>query len=125
MAIDVKTTNSKFYELSLSDFPGEIISQFAILTLKYIEIMEGGFSLPTDLGSTLLMKAAKTGTMLFNYQFMDQYTIVDSLERRYKMKDPKLSLADPDYNKYGPVGRCSFLQKKAIIFTQKCWTAFP
>ena len=123
-AIGVKTAKSKFYELSLSNFPGENIAQFAVLALKYIKIMKGGFSLPTDLGSTLLIKASKTGTELFNRQVMDQYTMSDSLERRYEMKDPKLLLADPDYDKYGPVGCCSFLQEKyAIIFTQKRWTA--
>ena len=85
--------------------------------------MKGGFSLPTDLGSTLLMKASKTGTELFNRQVMDQYTLADSLERNYEMKDPKLLLADPGYEKYGPVGCCSFLQEKyAILFTQKRWT---
>ena len=61
-AIDVKTANSKFYELSLNYFPGENISQFTVLALKYIKIMKRGISLPTDLGSTLLMEASKTGT---------------------------------------------------------------
>ena len=85
--------------------------------------MKGGLSLPTDLGSTLLMKASKTGTELFNRQVMDQYTHADALERLYKMKDPKLLLADPGYDKYGPVGCCSFLQEKyTILFTQKRWT---
>ena len=123
-AIDVKTANTKFYELSLSNFPGENISQFAVLALKCIKIMKGGFSLPTDLGSTLLMKASKTGTELFNRQVMDQYTHADALERLYEMKDPKLLLANPGYDKYGPVGCCSFLQEKyAILFTQKRWIA--
>ena len=55
---------------------------------------------------------------------MGQYTLSDSLEHRYEMKDPKLLLADPQYDKYGPVGCCSFLQEKYVIhFTQKRWTA--
>ena len=79
-AIDVKTANTKFYELSLSNFPGENISQFTVLALKYIKIMKGGFSLPTYIGSTLLMKASKTGTELFNCQAMDKYNHVDASE---------------------------------------------
>ena len=94
------------------------------MALKYIKVMKGGFSLPTDLASTLLMKVCNTGTEMFNRQVMDQYSITDALERRYKMKDPKLLLVDPQYGAYGPVRCCAFLQEKyAILFTQKCWSA--
>ena len=96
----------------------------AVMALKYIKVMKGGFSLPTDLASTLLMKVSNTGTEMFNRQVMDQYSVTDALERRYEMKDPKLLLADPQYDAYGPVGCCAFLQEKyAILFTQKRWTA--
>ena len=69
----------------------------------YIKVMKGGFSLPIDLGSTLLMKVSNTGTEIFNRQVMDHYTIADALERRYEMRDPKLMLADPQYNQFGLV----------------------
>ena len=95
-----------------------------VIALKYINVMKGAFSLPTDLGSTLLMKVSNTGTEIFNRQMMDHYTITDAIERRYKMKDPKLMLADPQYYEFGPVGCCSFLQENyAILFTQKRWLA--
>ena len=79
VVIDVKTTKTKFYKLSLSNFPGENISQFAVLALKHIKIMKGEFSLTKDLGSTLIMKASKAGTDIFNRQVMDQYTHADAL----------------------------------------------
>ena len=49
------------------------------------------------------MKVSNTGTEIFNRQVMDHYTIADALERRYEMKDPKLMLADPQYNQFGLV----------------------
>ena len=65
-----------------------------------------------DLTLTLLMKVCNTGTEMFNRQVMDQYSITDALEWRYKMKDPKLLLADLQYDMYGPVRCCAFLQEK-------------
>ena len=82
--------------------------------------MKGVFNLPNDLGSTLLMKVSKTGTEIFNRQVMDQYSINDALKRKYEMKDPKLMVLEPQYEKIGPVECCSFLQNKyGILFTQK------
>ena len=65
-AIDVKTAKTKFDELALSNFPGENVSELAVMALKYIKVMKGGFSLPTDLASTLLMKVCNTGIEIFN-----------------------------------------------------------
>ena len=119
----MKMAKTKFDVLQLSDFPGEDISQLAVLALKYIKVMKGGFSLPADLASTLIMKVSKTGTEIFNRQVMDEYSITDTFERCYEMKDPKLLLADPQYDSYGPVGCCAFLQEKyAILFTHKRWS---
>ena len=65
-AIDIKMAKAESYDLQFSNFPGENISQLAVLALKYIKVMKGGFNLPTDLGLTLLMKVSKTGTEIFN-----------------------------------------------------------
>ena len=50
----------KLTALQLSDFPGENISKFANESQRLIKIMQGGYSLPYQLGSTLLRKVCMT-----------------------------------------------------------------
>lgn len=109
-AIDIDITQVKFDELSLINFPGEVVSSLSTLVLKYIKIMMGAYNLHMKLATKLLLKVQKTETAVFNRNILEPYQVADELEREFALNYPKVMLLDPQYSKYGPVDCCLFLQ---------------
>ena len=58
-------------------------------------MMKGGFNLQNVSGSTLLMKVSNNSTEVFDRQVVDKYFTTNALERKLKIKDPKLMIVDP------------------------------
>ena len=48
-----------YYALTLDNYPGKNISEFATEALRLIKIMQGGYALPVHIGSQLLQKICK------------------------------------------------------------------
>ena len=123
-SIDIESATSKFKELSLSNFPGEDISAFIILALKYIKVMKGVHSLPPNLATDLLLKFQDTETEIFNRNVITHYFVVDELETQFTLKDQTLMIADSHYESHGPVGCRVFLQAEyGKLFAKKRWKA--
>jgi hypothetical protein len=59
-----------FCALTLDNYPGESIAEFATEALRLIKIMQGGYALPINTGSQLLIKVSKTSYEEFNRKFL-------------------------------------------------------
>ena len=66
MQLTYKATEKYFTNLSLNEFPGESISDLATTAIKHIKSICGAYALPSKLGTTLLLKACKTSSDIFN-----------------------------------------------------------
>jgi hypothetical protein len=51
VSYDIDGATESFYALTLDNYPGENIAEFAIEALRLIEIMQGGYALPINTGS--------------------------------------------------------------------------
>ena len=63
---DIDGATMLFTELTLDNYPGENISDFATEALRLVKIMQGGYALPVHVGSRLLQKITKTSCEEFN-----------------------------------------------------------
>ena len=68
-AINIEGAEKSFKALTLSDFPGENVSDLVTVALKYIKIMSGAYVHPPKLGTLLLLKMCKSSSDIFNFKF--------------------------------------------------------
>jgi hypothetical protein len=122
---DIDGARTSLTSIKLVDYPGENISDFADESLRLIKILQGGYSLPYQLGSQLLRKVCETQSMYFNRNMYSHYDKALSMERSHgPHKDPKLLETHPLYSEYGPVGVCNIMQREyALLVQQKDWPA--
>ena len=64
--IDTECAEKAFTNLSHNQFPGESISDLATTAINNIKSICGAYALPSKLGTTLLLKACKTSSDIFN-----------------------------------------------------------
>ena len=112
-------------DLSLDSFPGENISKFANEAQRLIKIMQGGYSLPYQLGSTVLRKVCTTQSDYFNRSMFNLLDSSLSMERKHgPHKNPKLLESDPSYPTAGPVGVCTSMREfYGELVKMKAWPA--
>jgi hypothetical protein len=108
---DIDGATSSFGELSLDSYPGENVSDFATESLRLIKIMAGGYALPVNTGSRLLIKVSKTSCEEFNRKIFTLLDDVKTMEYRYKVLDPLQLTKDADYVRFGPIALVSTLQQ--------------
>jgi hypothetical protein len=70
LSYDIDGATESFYALTLDNYPGEYIAEFATEALRLIKIMQGGFALPINTGSQRLIKVSKTLCEEFNRNFL-------------------------------------------------------
>ena len=120
-ALDIDGAEKSYKALTLSDIPGENVSDLATVALKHIKIMSGAYALPAKLGTLLLLKVCKSSIETFNRNILNCYVDADAMETRYA---PSFCATDPDYSKYGSIGICGYLQDEyGKIFKNGCWPA--
>ena len=122
---DIDGARTSLTTIKLVDYPGENISDFADESLRLIKILQGGYSLPYQLGSQLLRKVCETQSMYFNRNMYVHYDKALAMERAHgPHKDPKLLELDPLYTDYGPVAVCDIMQREYALLVQlKDWPA--
>ena len=106
-SLDIQGAENSFKSLSLSDFPGEKVSELATSTLKFIKVMENGYALPVDLGSGLIKKITSSASTYFNRTMFNALDHALEMERRFRTKDPTLQHLDPSYSKYDSKKYCT------------------
>ena len=109
-SLDIDGATKKIRELSLSSFPGENVSDLATTALKLINIMDGAYAMPVNIGSTLIRKVSNSSCQYFNRTMFGHLDKARQMEIMYKIKNPMLLKADPLYSRYGPIGICGLLQ---------------
>jgi hypothetical protein len=121
---DIEGATKQFYALTLDVYPGENVSDFATEALRIIKIMQGGYALPINIGSRLLVKVSKTSSEEFNRKIFALLDTVKTLEYKYQVLDPLKLTKDPDYPILGPIGLLSTLQNAygRLVATQD-WPA--
>jgi hypothetical protein len=121
---DIEGATKQFFALTLDAYPGENISDFVTKALCLIKIMQGGYALPINVGSRLLVKVSKTSCEEFNRKIFALLDTVKTLEYKYQVLDPLKLIKDPDYPSLGPIGLISTLQNAygQLIATQD-WPA--
>ena len=76
-SIDVESAISKFKEFFLSKLPGEDVSLFSTLALKYIKVMQGKIYLSPSLATDLLLIFQDTKIEIFEHIVIDHYIVAD------------------------------------------------
>ena len=87
-ATNIEGAEKSFKALTLSNFPGENVSDLATVAHKYIQIMSGAYTLPSQTWCL---------TSIFNRNILNHYADEDPMRTRYALKYPTLCAADPDY----------------------------
>lgn len=64
--MDVDAAKEKFKTLSLENFPGENVMDFATNALKLIKILKGNYAMDTTVGFTLVKKVSTSSSKYFN-----------------------------------------------------------
>lgn len=108
---DIDGATESFILLTLDTYPGENVSDFATEALRLVKIMQGGYALPVNTSSRLLIKVSKTSCEEFNRKIFNLLDKVKTLEYKYKVLDPKELTKDPAYSTYGPIAILSILQQ--------------
>ena len=78
---DIDEARKSFEALKLISYPGENIGDLVKDSLKYLRIMDGGYSLPYNVQSTFLYKVNATNSTNFNFQ------VAGMLQQVLKMED--------------------------------------
>jgi hypothetical protein len=108
---DIDGAATSFTELTLDSYPGENVSDFATESLRLVKIMAGGYALPVNTGSRILVKVSKTSSEEFNRKIFALLDQVKTMEYRYKVLDPLQLTKDPEYVTLGPIALISTLQQ--------------
>ena len=110
-ALDISTASKTLNAFKLSTFPGENINEFSTSVLRQVKIVQSGWAIPFDTGSSILHKVTGTESEYFN---RTMFTLLDKVS---EMEDscgeagnPKLLMSHKDYPSFGPIGICAFMQ---------------
>ena len=117
---DIEAATITFGKLTLADFPGENIEDFATEALHLIKIMQSGYALPYTLGSDLLSKVSTTVSPYFNstvFTFLDSVRVME--DKVGASRDPAMMTKDVNYKSFGPVTLCSLLQREYAAITKR------
>ena len=117
---DIEAATITFGKLTLADFPGENIEDFATEALRLIKVMQSGYALPYTLGSDLLGKVSNTASPYFNrtvFTYLDSVRVME--DKVGASRDPAMMTKDKDYKSFGPVALCSLLQKEYAAITKR------
>ena len=134
MALDVCNTSSsleislatqEFQALSLDNYGGQNIDDFATEAQRLIKIMSMGYALPYKTGSTLLSKVDATESNYFNQKVHGWQSIVKEMERSVgPNQNPKQLEKHPSYAKYSPLRLCALLQTEyGLLLESEEWPA--
>jgi hypothetical protein len=86
--------------------------------------MQGGYALPINTGSRLLVKVSKTSCEEFNRKVLSLLDSVKSIEYGYQVLDPLALTRDPSYVTLGPIALLSTLQHAyGRLSTTQDWPA--
>jgi hypothetical protein len=86
--------------------------------------MQGGYALPINTGSRLLVKVSKTSCEEFNRKVFSLLDSVKSMEYGYQVMDPLALTRDPNYVTLGPIALLSTLQHAyGQLITTQDWPA--
>lgn len=99
-------------DMTLAHFLGEDVSTYATHAQKKILILMSDFTLPIDLGSSLVSKVMQMESPVFNSLVMDHYKNMKLMEKKYAGKNLTFLMADSDYKEYGPIGSMEYLQNE-------------
>ena len=72
--------------------------------------MCGVYNTPPKLGTALLLKFWNTSSDIFNRNILNYCADTNEMETKYYSKEPHLMENENDYEKYGPVGVCGYIQ---------------
>ena len=110
-ALDIATASKTLNALKLSTFPGENINDISTSILRQVKIIQSGWAIPFDTGSSILHKVTHTECEYFN---RTMYSLLDKVS---EMEDscgeagnPKELTSHIDYSKLGPIGICNSMQ---------------
>ena len=113
VAQDIEKAAEDYKELNLATYPGQNISDFATDALRHIKIMQGGYALAYQTGSSLIRKVCKTESDYFNRTMYNHLDKARKMEDEHgPLKDPKLLEKHPAYTKYGPIAICAILHEE-------------
>jgi hypothetical protein len=107
---DVEGAKKKLEALDLNSYPGENVTDLAGEAQRLLKIMAGGYAIPVNTGSTLLMKLTNTSSEIFNRKIFALLDHVMTLESEYELQDPRSFAKDEGYKKYGPLALVATIQ---------------
>ena len=112
VAQDIAGASKDLAALSLSDYPGENVTNCITEAQRLVKILKGDYALPRQLGSTLLNKFTRTSSEYFNRKVFSLLDDVKTMEHKYKLTDPRSIQSDPEYSSLGPFGIIATLQQE-------------
>ena len=123
-AMDVDSTSAAYDKLDLKSYVGENVGALATDALRHIKVMQTAYAIPVTVGSALLRKVAETSSTFFNSNVHVKLNSMLTMERKYKVLNPKDMVNDPSYRELGPVVLCGYLQDEyGLLVTDKDWPA--
>ena len=123
-AMDVDSASTAYEKLNLKSYAGENVGALATDALRHIKVMQTAYAIPVTVGSSLLRKVSETSSTFFNSNVHVKLNSTLTMERKYKVLNPKDMLNDPSYRELGPVALCGYLQDEyGLLVTDKDWPA--
>jgi hypothetical protein len=121
---DIEGAKKKLEALDLSSYPGENVTEFASDAQKLIKVMQAGYSMPLNVGSSIVGKMTGTSSEFFNRKMWALLDQVLTAELEFELSDPKLFVKHKDYVTLGPLGIIATMQAThGMLLSQHRWTA--
>ena len=121
---DIEGAKKKLEALNLNSYPGENVTEFASEAQRLIKIIQAAYSMPLNLGSSLINKVTNTSSEFFNRKMWALLDTVMTAELEYELSDSKLFVKHKDYAKLGPLGIVATMQAThGMLLSQHRWPA--
>ena len=123
ISININLRKKKIFDsISLKDFPGENMSDLAIIALKCIKKINTGYDIDIKISLSFLKKVETIFSSYFSRNIHNELSIVKRLEMKYALKDSKLLKVNPDYPTLDPIRLCGFIKEEySVLFIEQDW----
>ena len=112
MTNDISVAGYYFTYLSLSGYPGLHVGSLTNTSIKFIKIVQQGYTPPVDNRSKIILIVSYISCDCFNLNLFTHLEKAFTLAQKYELWGPKLMLQYSEHSTYGPVGICSLLQRE-------------
>ena len=119
-AMDVDSASATYKKLNLKSYAEENVGALATDALRHIKVMQTAYAIPVTVRSALLCKITETSSKFFNSNVHVKLNYTLTMERKYKVLNPKDMINDLSYHELRLVVLCGYLQDQyGLLVTDK------